>query len=463
MNAKKAAILHSTGYTSTISSTALPQNPTLILKVLLNGTFFVVTLLFLLLLVSYFIRGNTYVLWRIEACIVVLVYLLGIRYYIEKKRTTVASLLLIGFYTVLAALMLSLWSINDSIGILILGFVVVLAGVTLGARYILFAAFGVIALMAFLQLAVTLGITHPDISSFKIPAGFGDVIGYATIFVIISLVSWLSRRQMEHALFQARAAETALEHERDQLEVRLEERTRKLQEVQLQEMQQLYRFAELGQLSTLLLHELANHLTVLTLDMEDIQERHTGSKAIIHAQESIGYLEAMVAQTRLQLQDRNEPVQFSIVTVLKKTIKELRTKARKAHVLIELEHSDAADVLEVTGDPIRLGQILSIIITNAIEASASFRKKVDNARVEVLVRRHEDTIEIHVSDWGAGISEADRKRLFEPFQSTKKDGMGIGLFIAKQTIEMHFKGTIRLKANAPNTVFIVTLPFEGPK
>ena len=68
-------------------------------------------------------------------------------------------------------------------------------------------------------------------------------------------------------------AEDELRIEKSLLAVRLEKRTQKLQAAQLKEMQQLYRFAELGQLSTALLHDLANHLTVLTIDIEDIHKK----------------------------------------------------------------------------------------------------------------------------------------------------------------------------------------------
>jgi len=460
--AKKRALLRSARSTSTESSTSLPQNPTVILKILLNGTFIVVSLLLVLLLIS-FARGNTYVLWRIEAFVVILFYLILIRYFIYRDRTKVAAALLIGFYTAIATIMLTLWSINDTIGILILGFVIVLAAVTLGSRAILFAAFGVVVLMLVLQSMVVLGLIHPDISSLKLPASYGDVMGYAAIFIIISIVSWLSRRQIEHAFHQARAAEVALEHEKEQLEVRLEERTRKLQEAQLQEMQQLYRFAELGQLSTLLLHDLANHLNVLTLDIEDIQQRHSRSKAITHAQESIGYLEAMVAQTRLQLQDRDEPVRFTVFQTLQKTIDELTPRAENVNVEIEFEHTHESDELQITGDPLRLSQIVSIVVTNAIEASAMPRSIAQAAKVTLSLESHGDVIEIRVRDQGAGITQEDRRKLFEPLQSKKENGMGIGLFIAKQTIEMHFKGTIAIDTESKDTVFVISLPYERPR
>jgi signal transduction histidine kinase len=64
-----------------------------------------------------------------------------------------------------------------------------------------------------------------------------------------------------------------------------------------------------------------------------------------------------------------------------------------------------------------------------------------------------------VSDRGAGITDKNRAKVFRPFYTTKKQGIGIGLFIVKQVVENDFGGTITILDNArQGTVMTVTLP-----
>ena len=72
-------------------------------------------------------------------------------------------------------------------------------------------------------------------------------------------------------------------------------------------------------------------------------------------------------------------------------------------------------------------------------------------------------IAIRISDWGKGIPESRRKKLFTVHHSTKKSGLGLGLYIAKQIVEMQFLGTIVLRPVSDHTEFIVKLPLNHEK
>jgi two-component system sensor histidine kinase HydH len=82
-------------------------------------------------------------------------------------------------------------------------------------------------------------------------------------------------------------------------------------------------------------------------------------------------------------------------------------------------------------------QALSILIMNAIEASA--RK----GPVEVRAFPRGRYLAIEVRDWGCGITEDQRRRIFMPFFTTKTQGTGLGLAIAHRIVEQHH-GTINV-------------------
>lgn len=220
-------------------------------------------------------------------------------------------------------------------------------------------------------------------------------------------------------------------------------------------MQQLYRFAELCQLSAALLHDLANHLTLLTIDIEDLH-RQQHPRAINRAKATIEYLDKMVAQVRTQLQGSATTELFSPVAVIQDTVHSLQSKIKSAGVAVKLNMPKHYKRLQILGDPTRFQQICSVIISNAVDAyivrkDSSYRKQIE---VNILALPSE--LQVKVRDWGSGISRRQRRYLFKPFHSTKKDGMGIGLFIARQIIETHFKGSIALTDTDKCTEFVLT-------
>jgi C4-dicarboxylate-specific signal transduction histidine kinase len=115
----------------------------------------------------------------------------------------------------------------------------------------------------------------------------------------------------------------------------------------------------------------------------------------------------------------------------------------------------------VFADRTQIQQVLVNLIRNAVEAMA------DSARRElvVLTRLHDaKTVEISVSDSGPGVAREILQHLFEPFHSTKRDGMGLGLSICRSIVEAH-GGRLRCSENpGGGTIFRFTLsaaPADG--
>lgn len=428
-----------------------------ICNLVLFGTYMVIIVLAILLWISFSINHSPQVLDRLVICQFALVYIV-IAYQLSRRgHRYIAAYLLVLFYALLASGIVWIWGINTPIGILLLGLVIVLAGILLTARHALFAAvFAGLALVG-VQMAILLHWHTPDTSWTSSQSSFGDIFGYCTIFGMLALVSWLYNREMERSLAQAKQAEAALLQQKATLKTRVKERTTQLRHAQLEEMRQMYRFAELGQLGATLLHDLANHLTALTLEIQGMQnKRH--SKAITRAQDIIHYLEDIVDNTRERLQGHTQRRTFNIAQGINEVVRFLNYKASKAHVTIEWH--PPTGMWTYTGDFVSLCQVIAIIISNAIDAYDTPHKDTltDNHRVIVSLQQHGPHIIIKVGDWGKGVTKNNRKRLFKPFHSTKKSGLGLGLFIAKQTVETQFSGTLKLNPRSDYTEFIIKLP-----
>lgn len=364
--------------------------------------------------------------------------------------------MILALYLFIAIFILNEWSINAPVGILILGFVILLASVMLGSKYIIGVTAGAIFILICLHISTTLGLSHPDRSTLDNNSTSWDIVSYALIFGVFALISWLSGRQTERALHRALKAENELKKEKNSLAIRLEEKTKNLRESQIKEMRQLYRFAELGQLTTVILHELANHLSILTLDIEDIKERNQNSVAIEHAKESIYYIDAIIEKVREQIKNSDNVCKFNVSDVLKDSVIQLSKKLPNTNIKIDIQNAHDYKKREIFGDPLRLAQAIIILVTNADQASPQ------NIQSRVLIesRLQKSSVLISVKDSGPGIPSELKTKLFEPHKSQKSEGLGIGLYIIKQIIETHFKGTIRLE-DSDETCFTIKLPISN--
>jgi two-component system sensor kinase FixL len=112
----------------------------------------------------------------------------------------------------------------------------------------------------------------------------------------------------------------------------------------------------------------------------------------------------------------------------------------------KVEMSLASDLSAIEGDPTQIQQVLINLVRNAFDAMG---KTATNRRiVEITTTSNGDgTISAAVRDYGSGISEAARNRLFEHFFTTKKEGLGMGLAIVRSIVDAH-GGTITAE-NAP--------------
>ena len=116
------------------------------------------------------------------------------------------------------------------------------------------------------------------------------------------------------------------------------------------------------------------------------------------------------------------------------------------------------DPLLVTGDQIQLQQVISNLVRNASDAMASVQ---DRPR-QLIVRTTSDgagAIRLDVQDTGTGIDPLLTEKLFEPFYTTKSEGMGVGLFVSRSIIERH-AGRLWITPNqGPGVTFSFVLPF----
>jgi len=130
------------------------------------------------------------------------------------------------------------------------------------------------------------------------------------------------------------------------------------------------------------------------------------------------------------------------------------TKARQVQIDVELP----ASACTVRGDRVLLQQVIVNVIMNAVDAMAA--TPPEQRRISVRQQPRQDAVELSIRDAGSGLSPAVNRQVFEPFVTTKSNGIGIGLTIARAIVEAH-RGTMEARNNPDGgATFTITLPFE---
>jgi PAS domain S-box-containing protein len=135
-----------------------------------------------------------------------------------------------------------------------------------------------------------------------------------------------------------------------------------------------------------------------------------------------------------------------------------QSEASKNGVSVRTKLADGLPLIR--GDRVQLQQVILNLILNAIEAMSSANQATRELRVSSGNTESGDVV-VAVADSGLGLSPTNLERVFDPFYTTKPDGLGMGLSICRSIIETH-GGRLWVSANMPRgAVFRFTLPVNS--
>jgi PAS domain S-box-containing protein len=256
----------------------------------------------------------------------------------------------------------------------------------------------------------------------------------------------------------------------------LEELTRKLQgeiverqrtDVRLQELQsELFHAARLnaaGQMAAALAHEL-NQPLAAAINFARAAQRQlaTGSRDKVEAISGImdqtagEVLRAGQIMRRLRDFVRRGETERRIESVVP-MVEEASslTSIGAGATGVRVRFSFDPNAARVFADRIQIQQVLVNLMLNAIDAMAGGSRRELEVKTAVL---DNETTEFSVTDSGTGLAAEIADHLFEPFVSTKPNGMGLGLSICRSIVEAH-GGRLRTEPNeGGGTIFCFTLP-----
>lgn len=231
----------------------------------------------------------------------------------------------------------------------------------------------------------------------------------------------------------------------------------------LEEIAHLNRVASLGQMAASLAHELAQPLAAILSnaqaavrfanrpepDMGEIQG------ALADITEDDERARSFVQNMRSMFQRQTiSRTQLDLNRITYEVSRLVRNDAVRRGVHIRLNSS--IDPIFVFGDAIVLQQVILNLVNNGMDALENLPSERKVLKLTTLIRNESGSI--LVEDNGCGVPEESKPKLFTPFFTTKKDGLGMGLSICRSLIESLDGQIVLLDRDEPGAAFEVTLP-----
>jgi signal transduction histidine kinase len=245
----------------------------------------------------------------------------------------------------------------------------------------------------------------------------------------------------------------ALRENQTQLEARIAERTRELQEAQAQMLQQ-EKMAAFGLLAAGIAHEVGNPLTSISSLVQMLQKH--GADA--YTSDKLALVSGQLARIQTTLRElmnfsrpaSSERTRFALADVLDEALNIAKYYKRTKGRLIE-RHAPA-DLPPLYGVRDQLVQVFLNLVLNAVDATSK------GGHIELRAERTADGVSVTVRDDGTGIDPQNAARVFQPYFTTKKNGTGLGLFVSRKLIAEH-GGRIEFASRpGEGTTFRVSLP-----
>jgi signal transduction histidine kinase len=230
------------------------------------------------------------------------------------------------------------------------------------------------------------------------------------------------------------------------------------------EMAHVARLSMLGEMAATLAHELNQPLHAVKNyaygGICRLQTMPQRDEELVAALEQIGEEAGRAAEIirRIRAFARKRELNFSTISVnglVEEAVLFTRMDIERFQARTALELGE--NLPAVSGDAVQLEQVLLNLIRNGLEA---MEQSVDGNRVLRIITKPcgPDAIQVDVCDGGTGITETDLEKVFEPFYSTKPEGMGMGLAISRSIVQAH-GGRLWATANSlSGCTFHFTLP-----
>ena len=229
------------------------------------------------------------------------------------------------------------------------------------------------------------------------------------------------------------------------------------------------KLAEMGDMVAAIAHQWNEPLVELSAQIQDVQtsaminelEKVNIEEFVQESMVQIKYMSKTLSDFRNFLKPSTKKVLFSIRNSFNEIFEIIEKQIFYSNIKLSLNYEDTKSNFLIFGYENEFKQVLLNIINNAknkiIENRANMKK---DGTIVINISQHPQYNKIEIIDNAGKIEEGIINSIFDPYFTTKKDGTGIGLYMAKVIVEDKMQGKIYVENENDNVIFTIEKPHK---
>ena len=291
-------------------------------------------------------------------------------------------------------------------------------------------------------------------------------------------------KQSDRQQFEMIKLNEELDQYKNYLELKVDEKTKELRDlnknleqrvkeevesnrIKDKQLNDQARFAQLGELISNIAHQWRQPLNAISSSATGMQvmrdmglsDEEEENKAIKNIADTTQELSSIINNFRDFVNQKNEKNEVIVQNLLKTTIEVISSSLKNDDLQISTKFPD--DDIEFYINEGSLSQVVLNIIKNSQDALVKVEQEQEK---EIIVEMYTDdkNLKIIIKDNANGIEQDILPKIFNPYFTTKhqSQGVGLGLYMVRESMEKHLNGTVDVNTSAEGTEFILTLQFE---
>lgn len=227
------------------------------------------------------------------------------------------------------------------------------------------------------------------------------------------------------------------------------------------------KLAEMGDMVAAIAHQWNEPLVELSAQIQDVQtsamidelDKVNIEEFVQESMVQIQYMSKTLSDFRNFLKPSTKKVLFSIRNSFNEIFEIIEKQIFYSNIKLSVNYEDTKSSFLIFGYENEFKQVLLNIINNAKNKIIENRSQIkEDGKIIINICQHPQYNKIEIIDNAGKIDESIVNSIFDPYFTTKKDGTGIGLYMAKVIVEDKMQGEIYVQNDNDNVIFTIKMP-----